>query len=195
MKLTNLHTQLTNLTAHKKSRLEVSNWVIENPNHFKELLNFCFMVDKKISYKAAWTLEIVCEKQIELLVPHFDLFFKNISKVTKDQALRPLSKICLMLTQHYYKKNSQQVNHFLSNNYKEIMIECCFDWLITNQKVATEAYAMRSLYFLGTEIDWIHPELIIIIKQNIPNKTAAYKARGRMTLEEIEKYNRKTQNS
>jgi len=191
LKLTNLHTQLTNLTAHKKSRLEVSNWVIENPKHFKELLNYCFKIDEDISYKAAWILEMVCEKKLTLLFPHFDMFFKNLPKISKDQAVRPLSKICLFLTERHYKKR----NILLDLKYKEAISECCFDWLITNQKVATEAYAMRSLYFLGIEFDWIHPELKVIIEQNIPVKSAAYKARGRMTLEEIEKHKRKTQNS
>ena len=68
------------------------------------------------------------------------------------------------------------------------MLACCFDWLITNQKVAAEAYAMETLYLLGTEIDWIHSELVIIIEQHINTKTAAYKARGRITIEKIKKY-------
>jgi len=181
MKSELLESKLFTLTAHKKSRLEVSNWVIENPKHFKELLNYCFKIDEEISYKAAWVLEMVCEEKLPLLIPHFNIFFKNLSIVTKDQALRPLSKICLFLTESHYKKR----DFLLDKKYKEAITECCFDWLISNQKVATEAYAMRSLYFLGTEFEWIHPELEVIIKQKIPDKTGAYKARGRMTLEKI----------
>jgi len=75
------------------------------------------------------------------------------------------------------------------------MTECCFDWLIINQKVANQAYAMSSLYYLGTEFDWVHPELSILLKQNIPLKSAAYKARGRMTLVKIEKFRLKTHKS
>ncbi|MFK5983774.1 MAG: adenylosuccinate lyase [Flavobacteriaceae bacterium] len=187
MKLLNLYTQLTNLTAHKKSRLEVSNWVIENPDSLKELLSYCFKVDEEVSYKAAWVLEMVCEKKLPLLIPHFEIFFKNLPIVTKDQAVRPLSKICLFLTERHYKRR----NILLDLKYKEAITECCFDWMISNQKVATEAYAMRSLYFLGTEFDWIHPELTIIIQKNIPNRTGAYQARGRMTLEIIDKFQNK----
>ncbi len=187
----NLHTQLTNLTAHKKSRLKVSNWVIENPKHFKELLNFCFKIDEDISFKAAWVLEMVCEEKLPLLFPYLEMFFKNLPKVTKDQAVRPLSKICLFLTEKHYKKR----NIFLVFKYKEVITECCFDWLITNQKVASEAYAMRSLFYLGTEFDWIHPELKIIIEQNTPLKTPAYGARGRITIEKIKKFRLKTHKS
>jgi len=72
------------------------------------------------------------------------------------------------------------------------MTTCCFDWLITEQKVACQAYSMDALYLLGTEIDWIHPELEITLEQNIHHRSAAYKARGRITLEKIRKV-RKTQ--
>ncbi|MCF6307192.1 MAG: adenylosuccinate lyase [Flavobacteriaceae bacterium] len=191
MKIICFHNQLSNLTAHKKARLEISELVISNPELFPELLKYCFQTEKKISYKAAWILELVCEKKLSLLIPYYGIFFKNIPKTTKDQALRPLSKICLFLTDRHYKKR----NILLESKYKETIIECCFDWLITNQKVATEAYAMRSLYFLGIEFDWIHPELKIIIEQNTPLKTSAYGARGRMTIEKIRKFQNKKKQS
>ena len=184
---TKLKNKLENLTAHRKTRLEISDLVILNPELFPELLNYCFKIDDDISYKAAWALEMVCEKKLSLLIPYFEIFFKNLPIVTKDQAVRPLSKICLFLTERDYKKR----NFLLDIKHKEAITECCFDWLISNHKVATEAYAMRSLYFLGTEFDWIHPELIIIIKKNIPDRTGAYQARGRMTLEKISKFQNK----
>ena len=77
----------------------------------------------------------------------------------------------------------------VSGKTKEAIIEVCFDWLITNQKVACQAYSMDALYLLGTEIKWVHPELKIILEQNIHNQSAAYCARGRITLEKIRKFN------
>ena len=77
----------------------------------------------------------------------------------------------------------------LTMKHKEIMTECGFDWLITNQKVACEAYSIHALYLLGTEIDWIHPELKTIIEQNIHQKSAGYKSQGRKILEKIKKHN------
>ncbi len=183
--------KLTNLTAHRKPRLEVSDFVILNPEMFPELLNYCFKIDDDISFKAAWTLEFVCENKIELLIKHFDLFFKHLPNIYKDQALRPFSKICLFIIENHYKKKKIQLN----SKQKEIITECCFDWLISNQKVATEAYAMSSLFYLGTEIDWIHPDLKQIILQNINSKSAAYKARGRITIEKIDKFQLKKRNS
>jgi len=181
--------------AYKEVRLEIAHWVIENSETFPQLLDICFNTKLPISHKAAWILELVCMGNLALLFPHLDVFFKNLSKVDKDQAVRPLSKICLMLAKQFYKKRNLPIINSLKLEHRQSMTDCCFDWLISNQKVATEAYSMDTLYYLGTEIGWIHPELKGIIEQNTPLKSAAYKARGRMTLEKIEKFRLKLRNS
>ncbi|WP_121907056.1 hypothetical protein [Ulvibacter antarcticus] len=94
-----------------------------------------------------------------------------------------------MIAITYFKKKDPKLRILLSKQHKEIMTECCFDWLITDQKVACEVYAMHSLYFLGTESDWILPELQTIIVANIHQRSPAYKARGKYVLEKIEKFN------
>ena len=180
--------KLTYTRAYRSTRLEVAHWVINNPETLPELLNYCLKKKDEISYRAAWVLEFVCLERLDLLVPHLEQFFDILPEIERDQAVRPFSKMCMVMASHYYKKKDAFVIKALNNTYKNIMLACCFDWLITNQKVAAEAYAMETLYLLGTEIDWIHSELVIIIEQHINTKTAAYKARGRITIEKIKKY-------
>ncbi|MGB0788706.1 MAG: adenylosuccinate lyase, partial [Marinirhabdus sp.] len=74
--------------------------------------------------------------------------------------------------------------------HKETMTENCFDWLITPQKVACQARAMTALYFLGTEMAWVHPELKTIIETNLHKGSAGYQNRGAKTIEKILKYNK-----
>jgi len=47
---------------------------------------------------------------------------------------------------------------------------------------------MTVLYFLGTEFEWIHPELEQIIEKNIHQGSAGYKSRGQHTLENIRNF-------
>ena len=173
--------------AHRKTREDVAYWVLDHQEYFKDLLDFCFDTELSISHKAAWILEIVCEEQLELLLNYIDYFFEHIHLVKKDQAVRPLSKICLMLANKYYKKKDPIVLNALKYKHKEVMTECCFDWLISDQKVACEAYSMHALYLLGTEIDWVHPELKTLIEQNMNKKSAAYIAQGRKILDKLRK--------
>ena len=176
--------------AYRKTRLDIAQWIIDNPETFPQLLNICFNAEEKKSYKAVWILEYVCAEKIEMLIPHLDTFFENIPKIQKDQAVRPIAKICLMLAKQYYLKKNDKVIQALKQEHKQTISECCFDWLITDQKVACQAYSMDALFLLGTEIEWIHSELKMTLKQNIHSQSAAYCARGRITLEKISKFNK-----
>ena len=184
-----LYKQINYAKAYRKSRLDAAQWVLENKESFPELLEFCFAESQgDISHKATWVLEFVCLKELPLLYPHLDGYFERLPRVKKDQSLRPLAHICELITIEYYKKKTPEIQTFFSETHKTIMTECCFDWLITDQKVACQVRAMTSLYFLGTEFDWIHPELTQIIEQNIHSGSGAYKARGKHTLASIRRF-------
>ena len=123
-----------------------------------------------------------------LLYPHFDYFFEMLPKAKLDQVVRPLAHICERLCLAYYKRRYPEVRSKLSEAHKLTMTECSFDWLITDQKVACQVRAMTCLYYLGTEFDWIHPELKQILEDNIHKGSAGYKSRAKKTLEQIRKF-------
>lgn len=176
--------------AFRKNRMNAALWVLDHPETIPELLKYCFEDASELSYKAAWVFEFVCLDQLELLYPYLDYFFKNLPMVSRDQAVRPMAHICELLAIQNYKKMNPEVLKVFAAKHKEIMTECSFDWLISNQKVACQVRAMTCLYYLGTEFDWIHSELKQIIDQNIHTGSAGYKARGKRTLSQIEKYRR-----
>ncbi|MGJ8666252.1 MAG: adenylosuccinate lyase [Patiriisocius sp.] len=173
--------------AYRETRLEVAHWVLDRPEIFPELLDFCFQVDDEISYRAAWILEFVCLEDITLLYPHFEKFFGNLSKIKFEQALRPFSKICWLLTERFYKNKDTSLLSLFRSEYRETLVESAFDWLITDKKVATQAFAIKSLFLLGTEYDWIHPELKTILERNMPTGSAGYKSIGTKKVASINK--------
>ncbi len=184
--------RIKNLNARKIVRAEVADWVLARPETMPILLDYCFKVKDKDSYKATWILELVCLDRLELLYPYLDRFFENLSKVYQDQALRPMAKICQTLTIAYYKKKDPLLIDIFTTSHKETMTNCCFDWLITDQRVACEVFAMSSLFYLGTEIDWIHSELKTIIETNIHERSPGYQARSRQVLGQIRKFRYKS---
>lgn len=173
--------------AKRENRIRVTEIVLKNNNLFPFLLEITFDVSNKVSVKAAWILELVCEKKISWLLPHLDYFTQNISKVTFDSAVRPISKICMFLAKAYSKRKEILFKNYLTKNYIDRIIETGFDWMISNQKVAAQAYTMTTLYLFGKNYDWVHHELKIILEQNITKQSAAYKARGKITLALINK--------
>ncbi len=177
--------KLIHLKAYRKDREELAGYVLDHPDYFKNLFNYCFSIDEDISYKAAWILEMVCIKNIKLLVPYLDRFLENIPKVYKHQAVRPLAKICEELTLCYYSKKVTSLQFVLSKKQREQLTEICFDWLITDQKVAVKAYAMQCLFLLGKEFKWINPELKIILDKDFQHQLPAFRARARHILKKL----------
>jgi hypothetical protein len=173
--------------AKRINRLRVANIVLENKELFKYLLELVFEVDNKLSIKAAWVLEFVCVNKLNWLAPHLDYFTNNISLVKFDSSVRPISKICNFLAISYNSKNDSLIKSTLTKHHIDLIIESGFDWMISDQKVAVKAYTMNFLFLFGKNSDWVHNELKLIIQQNIMDESAAYKARGKITLSLINK--------
>lgn len=173
--------QIANSTAHRPIRDKLSGMVLHNKELLPELLAIAFNVKDKNHHKACWIAELVFEAKIEWLKNHLDTFCKTLPLFKNESALRPISKICLFALQHHQKNTD-----FLKPEHLQNIIECCFDWLInTKTKVATKAYAMQTLYLLGKNEDWIHPELTRILTEDASKHTAAYKAAAKDVLKKI----------
>lgn len=180
-----LHKELNYVNHSRDMRLKYANLVIDNPELIAPLLEILFDVDDKISCRAAWVFEFMCGENLDAIIPHLDTFIKNISKVHLDPAVRPIAKICEYLTNAYYSKSENLIKKELSETHKERIVEACFDWMINDEKIAPKAYSMNSLYLLGTEYDWIHPELAIILERDYEMQSSGFKARAKHILKKI----------
>lgn len=180
-----LYKELNYVNHSREKRLYYANLVIDNPELITPLLEILFQVDDKISCRAAWVFEFMCSQKIEMIIPHIDLFTKNISKVHLDPAVRPIAKVCELICNAYYGKEDSKIKQAITPIHKETLIETCFDWMINDEKVAAKAYSMNSLYLLGREYDWVHPELAIILQRDFHMQSAAFKARARHILKKI----------
>ena len=180
-----LHEELNYVNHSRDMRLKYANLVIDNPELIAPLLDILFDVDDKISCRAAWVFEFMCGENLEAIIPHLDTFTNNISKVHLDPAVRPIAKICEYLTKAHYSKSENLIKKELSETHKGRIVEACFDWMINDEKIAPKAYSMNSLYLLGTEYDWIHPELAIILERDYEMQSSGFKARAKHILKKI----------
>tara|TARA_R110001592_G_scaffold331270_1_gene614046 strand:+ start:1252 stop:1833 length:582 start_codon:yes stop_codon:yes gene_type:complete len=177
----------------KENRQRVANIVLENSDLFKHLITITFDVENKLSIKAAWILEWICNHhQLNWILPHLDEFSTKIKTIKFDSAIRPCAKICELLATEYYSKTENEVQKKLKTNHIDTIIETGFDWLITPQKIAVRAYTMTFLYLFGLEKEWIHPELKHLIETKIIHESKGCKARGKYILQMIEKHQKST---
>jgi len=180
-----LYKELSYVNHSREKRLYYANLVIDKPDLIPPLLEILFDVNTKISCRAAWVTEFLCGEKLDTILPHLDIFTENISKVHLDSAVRPVAKICEYLVTAYYSKTDNSTKSSLTSLHKEKIIEACFDWMINDEKIAPKAYAMNCLYLLGTEYDWIHPELAMILERDFHLQSSGFKARARHILKKI----------
>ena len=174
-----LYQELNDVNHSREKRLLYANLVIENPELIPKLMEILFTVNDKTSPRAAWVLEFACSKNIDTIIPHLDVFTEHLHKVHLDSAVRPVAKICELITKAYYSKNDSVIKTALNAIHKERIIETCFDYMIHDEKVAAKAYGMTTLFLLGNEYDWIRRELKIILERDFHTQTAAFKARAK----------------
>jgi hypothetical protein len=164
-------------TAHRLNREFIRDYVFQNPEKLKFLIEIAFSEKDKIHVKACWIIELIFELKLELILPYLDDFIAKIPFYKNDSAIRPISKICLFLSKSKTIK--------LTENQETKIIETCLDWLIQDEKVATKAYSMRALYNFGKKQSWINDELKTILSQDYNKHTAAYKAVAREIMKKI----------
>ncbi len=177
-----LYKELNYVNHSREKRTFYANLVIKQPELLPQLLDILFMVDDKISPRAAWVLEFFCNDYLDKFIPYLDKFLPELKRIKLDSALRPCAKICEYIAKAYFGKEENDIKTNLTNKQKEQIIEACFDWMITEQKVAVKAYSMSTLYLFGKEFDWVYPELRIILERDFSFQSAAFKARARHIL-------------
>ncbi|WP_460219558.1 adenylosuccinate lyase [Psychroserpens sp. MEBiC05023] len=182
-----LYEELSYVNHSREKRLHYANLVIDNPDLIPELLDILFMVNDKISCRAAWVFEFMCSEQLEASIPYLDQFTSNMHKVHLDSAVRPVAKVCEYLIKAYYSKVNNNIKTSLLPQHKERIVEACFDWMINDEKIAPKAYAMNALFLLGQDYDWIHPELIMILERDYQMQSSGFKARARHILKKLKK--------
>jgi hypothetical protein len=173
--------QIAKSTAHRPIRNVLSGAVLQDKDLFKQLVDIALNVDDQHHHKACWTLELVMEAKIEWLEEYRDSFCNSLSKIKHVGALRSISKICLFAVKHNLKQPE-----LLAAKHADQITEACFDWLIDPAgKVATKAYAMRTLHILGAQKSWIYPELKRILSEDASKHSAAYIAAAKDILKRI----------
>jgi len=180
---TELVSKIDQSTAHRKSREQLSNYIIRNLGILTEFVEIAFDTSNKNHVKAFWSLELVCQKKLKLFVPYLDLFCEVLPKLKDDSSIRPATKICFFLSKSNHRKNGIS----LTQEQEHLLIEALLDRLIQNEKVAAKVYSMKALFVLGKKYNWVHDELKNIIEQDYANHSAAYQAATRNLLKKLNK--------
>ena len=66
---------------------------LENPAVFNKLLEYSFSAEKKLSFRASWTLTKVCDKFPEVFYPYLAQIVETLNKLDNESTLRSFLRI------------------------------------------------------------------------------------------------------
>lgn len=146
-------------------------YIENNPHYFNALLRLASSPSAKRQHiVAAWILEKYTLPRLAILHPVLESFIQGVSQQTHESKRRPMIK----LLYHYTRK--KQYREKLSTTTIDSIVELCFDYMLSAEKVAAVAFAMKTLHYFRTHRDWINEELTAYIENRLPNASNGFKS-------------------
>ena len=172
------YNQIAAIKAYRTTRDYYKLIAFEDCDFLTSLIAIGCNPQDKYHYKALWILELVAQERIALILPYLDQFCPALSQFTLDPAVRPASKIALFLAS---KKTVS-----LTLTHENQLIEGCLEYIIRDSKVATIAYALRTLILLGHKHPWVHDELRLLLSREIEKPSPGMRFVMKETLQRLE---------
>lgn len=169
-----LQTMINNMMSMKEAE-----WIaisaIENPAIFIKLYEYSHSPDKRLAFRASWTLSKVCDKFPELIHPYLSKIVESLNKIDNESTLRSFLRIISL--SDLGKINSRQ--HGMLADY-------CFSSLKSGfSAIAVKAYSMDILYKLSLIYPELANELSASIRILMEDGSAGITARGSMILKKL----------
>jgi len=147
----------------------------ENNSVFTKLLEYSLSGNRKLAFRASWTLGKVCDKYPELLNPYLDHFVEVLDKTDNESALRSFLRILSL-------SDIENINP----GFHGQLADFCFNILNSGKSaIAVKAYSMELLYKLSVIYPEIGGELASSIMVLMEDGTAGITSRGRSVLKKL----------
>ena len=159
--------------------MKEADWIatsaIDNPAIFNKLLEFSFSDDKKLAFRASWTLTKVCDKYTEVIYPFLPGIIEELARLENESVQRSFLRIISL----------SDINR-IGTRHHGILAEHCFTALRSGfSAIAIKAYSMEVLYKLAL----LYPELVNELSASVNmlqgEGSAGIVARGRMIMKKL----------
>jgi 8-oxo-dGTP diphosphatase len=148
---------------------------IEIPAIFTKLFEYSCSAEKKLAFRASWTLTKVCDKYPEIIYPYLSQIVDKLRKIDNDSTLRSFLRILSLsdLTK-------------LNGHQQGLLADFCFNSMNSGfSAIAVKAYSMEILYRLTIIYPELANELATSIRLHMENGSAGITARGRLVLKKL----------
>lgn len=169
-----LRNLVNNLMGIKEAEWVVAS-AIDNPEIFRKLMEYSFSDDKKLAFRASWTVSKVCDKAPDLIIPHLLMLVESLPKINNESVQRSFLRILSLTDMHRF-----------GTKHHGMLAEYCFSALRSGfTAIAIKAYAMEVLYRLALIYPELANELSATINMIQGEGSAGIVARGRQILKKL----------
>jgi len=164
---------------NKMMSTQEAEWIaasaVDNPQLFLKLLEYSYNPDRKLAFRASWTLSKVCDVYPDLIHPHLEGIIERLDQVDNESTQRSFLRI-LSLTSL----------RLVSQRHHGILADHCFRALNSGfSAIAIKAYSMEIIYRLALIYPELANELAASINMLEGEGSAGVIARGRIIMKKL----------
>jgi hypothetical protein len=149
--------------------------ILESPKLFSTLISYAYDKDEVLSFRASWIMDKCSEQH-----PHL-LNQTKIAKIVAHAIKHPNPSVTRASLRLLSRESAPK-------SALGALVNQCFIWLASSSSaVAVKVHAMQILCNEAIKEPDLINELILLIEDQMPNGSAAFKARARMVLKKLEK--------
>lgn len=156
------------LKEHSKEQCnKIVQWVGNNEERFNELFHLFITGEYRVAQRAAWPLSYCAIAHPELMNGNFDKLLSNLKKANLHDAI---------------KRNTVRLLDAIEIpvKYEGRIMEICFTYLESpGEAVAVKAFSIGILGKLAKKYPEIIPEIKLMIEEQLPHQSAAFKSRSK----------------
>jgi hypothetical protein len=159
----------TILEEHSKKQCnKIVKWVGCNQEKFNELFHLFLNSGYRVTQRAAWPLSYCAIAHPELMKCNYQKLLDNLNKPHLHDSI---------------KRNTVRLLQAVDipTKYDGPVMEICFKYLESpGEAVAIKAFALTVLGRLAKKYPEIIPEIKLLIEEQLPHQTAAFKSRAKV---------------
>jgi hypothetical protein len=156
------------LKEHSKIQCDkIVKWIGSSEQRFNELFHLFITDEYRVVQRAAWPLSYAAIAHPELMK---DNFGKLVSKLKKPNLHNAVKRNSVRLLQY--------VN--IPKKYHGDIMSVCFKYLQSpSEPVAVKVFSLTVLANLAKQYPEILPEIKLLVEEQLPHQTAAFKNRAK----------------
>ncbi len=162
------------LQEHSKTQCnKIVQWVGNSQQRFNQLFSLFLTDEYRVVQRAAWSMSYCVIAHPEFIKTNFEKLLNNLQKKGLHDSVKRNS---VRLLQHVD----------IPEKYQGDVMNICFQYLENPaEAVAIKAFSITVLSNLAKQYPEIIPEVKILIEDQLPHQTAAFKVRAKVFLKTV----------